>query len=108
MDRDAAGAILTVDLAALRANYRTLDAASGQATCGAVVKANAYGLGLEPVARALHQAGCRHFFVAHLGEGEALTLEVLEKTLRDGGAGTVLVPEGPPHACGDECLWLRA
>ncbi len=72
MDRDAAGAILSVDLEAFQANYRTLDAASGGAICGAVVKANAYGLGLGPAAKALHAAGCRHFFVAHLGEGEAL------------------------------------
>jgi alanine racemase len=37
-----------------------------------VVKANAYGLGAVPVARALSAAGCRHFFVAHLSEGMAL------------------------------------
>jgi alanine racemase len=36
------------------------------------VKANAYGLGAVQVARALHAAGCRHFFVAHLSEGMAL------------------------------------
>ena len=91
MDRDAAGAILTVDLNALQANYRILDEASGSATCGAVVKANAYGLGIGPVARALHRAGCRHFFVAHLGEGEALRAlldDVEIQVLHGANAGT--------------------
>jgi alanine racemase len=37
-----------------------------------VVKANAYGLGIAPVAKALLGAGCRTFFVAHLSEGEIL------------------------------------
>lgn len=42
------------------------------AECGAAVKADAYGLGLEPVAKALYTAGTRTFFVAHLSEGVAL------------------------------------
>ena len=33
-----------------------------------MVKANAYGLGVDRVAPALYEAGCRHFFVAHLAE----------------------------------------
>jgi alanine racemase len=37
-----------------------------------VVKADAYGLGAAPVARALAAAGCRHVFVAHLAEGIAV------------------------------------
>ncbi|MFO0998350.1 MAG: alanine racemase [Alphaproteobacteria bacterium] len=40
--------------------------------CAAVVKADAYGLGLAEVAPALAAAGCTTFFVAHLGEGVAL------------------------------------
>ena len=36
------------------------------------MKADAYGLGLAPVARTLVQAGCRTFFVATAGEGRAL------------------------------------
>lgn len=43
-----AGAVLTIDLAALVANWRTLQTVCGDAECGAVVKADAYGLGLEP------------------------------------------------------------
>ena len=37
---------------------------------GAVVKANAYGLGAVEVVPALADAGCRHFYVAHTSEGE--------------------------------------
>ncbi|ACB96670.1 alanine racemase [Beijerinckia indica] len=63
-----AGAILTIDLAAIVANWQTLQAVSGT-ECGAVVKADAYGLGLHPVVKALYEAGCRTFFVAHAFEG---------------------------------------
>ncbi|MFN3672738.1 MAG: alanine racemase [Bosea sp. (in: a-proteobacteria)] len=61
-------ATLTVDLGALAANWRKLEALAGSET-GAVVKANAYGVGIEPAVTALAGAGCRSFFVAHLGEG---------------------------------------
>lgn len=67
-----AGAILTVDLAAIAANYRLLDAGTPGALCAAVVKADAYGLGAAQVAPVLEQAGARHFFVAHVDEGLAL------------------------------------
>ncbi|WP_026606913.1 alanine racemase [Methylocapsa acidiphila] len=67
-----AGCVLTVDLSALVANWRTLQTVCGEAECGAAVKADAYGLGLEPVAKALHDAGCRTFFVAHVFEGRTL------------------------------------
>ena len=64
----AYGGVLTVDLAALRGNYRILrKAAPGSAVAG-VVKADAYGLGAVPVTQALLAEGCRHFFVAHLFE----------------------------------------
>jgi alanine racemase len=69
---DRAGALLTIDLAAIRANYRLLRERLNGATCAAVVKADAYGLGARPVATALVDADCRHFFVAHLDEGVAL------------------------------------
>lgn len=65
----AVGAVLTIDLAAIAANYRLLRSRSGSALCGAVVKADAYGLGVARVAPTLLAAGCRHFFVAHLQEG---------------------------------------
>lgn len=67
-DAATAGAILTVDLGALVANWRALGARAGT-EAGAVVKANAYGIGIEPAVTALARAGCRSFFVAHLSEG---------------------------------------
>ena len=62
-------AVLTIDLGAIAANWRQLAAAGRMA---GVVKADGYGLGAAPVARALRDAGCRDFFVAHLAEGMAL------------------------------------
>jgi alanine racemase len=68
-----AGALLTVDLDAIATNYRLLSGYLGPSTeCGAVVKADAYGLGLGPVAGALWAAGCRSFFVALTQEGLSL------------------------------------
>jgi alanine racemase len=86
---DRAGAHLTVDLAALAENWRILKSRAA-ATCdmGAVVKADAYGLGLEPVARTLQAAGCKTFYVAHLDEGLGLRAIL--------GAGPrVIVMHGP-------------
>jgi alanine racemase len=79
VDNDAtrrAGAILSVDLAAIAANWRGLrDAgrADGrQVDCAAVLKADAYGTGATIVGPRLAAAGCRQFFVAHIEEGIAL------------------------------------
>jgi alanine racemase len=65
-------AILTIDLDALGANYRRLRDLASPAECAAVVKADAYGLGMAQAAPALARAGCRTFFVATLGEAMAL------------------------------------
>ena len=62
---------LTVALDALAANYRMFRARSPDGI-GAVVKANAYGLGMAPIARHLAEEGCRRFFVATEDEGLAL------------------------------------
>ncbi len=62
--------LLSVDLAALVGNWRRLASTAGAAECGAVVKADGYGLGQAAVMRALAEAGCRTFFVANLLEGE--------------------------------------
>lgn len=61
---------LSIDLDAVAANWRALDAqsASGVET-GAVVKANGYGLGADRVAATLARAGARKFFVATTEEG---------------------------------------
>ncbi len=63
---------LEVDIGAIIANYRLLQQRHVTHSIAAVVKANAYGLGMEAVSSALHSAGCRSFFVATLGEGIAL------------------------------------
>ncbi len=72
MPASCADAVLTIDLSAVAANYRALAKAAKGAECGAVVKADAYGLGVKPVAKALATAGAKTFFVAHLEEGIAL------------------------------------
>src|SRR5262249_18853095 len=64
-----AGGILTIDLGPIQSNYRPLWARVTPAECAAVVKADAYGCGLEPVVRALSRSNCKTFFVAHLAEG---------------------------------------
>jgi alanine racemase len=67
-----AGAILTVDLDAIAANYRLLAGRAAGAVAAGVMKADAYGLGMAQVAPALVRAGCRVFFTAHLEEGMRL------------------------------------
>jgi len=67
---------LTIDLAAVAANWRLLRQTVAPAECAAVVKADAYGLGAAPVVRALADAGCRTFFVATLEEAVALRLQL--------------------------------
>jgi alanine racemase len=67
-----AGARLTIDLAALAANWSLLARHADTAEAAAVLKADAYGIGLEPAARALSGVGCRTFFVALPGEGVRL------------------------------------
>lgn len=65
-----ATATLTIDLDAIAANWRALDRMTGAGVqTAAVVKADAYGLGVTRVARALAQAGARRFFVAYAEEG---------------------------------------
>ena len=65
-------AVLTIDLDALAANYRHLRDLAAPAECAAVVKADAYGLGMAKAAPALWRSGCRTFFVATLTEAEEL------------------------------------
>lgn len=63
---------LTIDLSALADNWRAMARRSGAARTAAVLKADAYGIGLEPAARTFHMAGARDFFVATPAEGAAL------------------------------------
>jgi alanine racemase len=69
ISRNETQAILTVDLGALVANWRLLAKRVAPARCAAVVKADAYGIGIEAAVPALAAAGCTVFFVAHPSEG---------------------------------------
>lgn len=84
-----AGAVLSVDLQAIRANWRLLRDSAAGAVCAAVMKADAYGLGMAMVAPALAGEGCRVFFTAHLDEGMRL------RPLLPADA-TIYVLHGPP------------
>ncbi|WP_348645007.1 alanine racemase, partial [Methylobacterium sp. WL18] len=95
--RPHAGAMLTVDLDAIAANYRLLSRRLGTAECAAVLKADAYGLGAARVAPILSAAGCRTFFVAHLDEGIAL-----RRYVPRGAAVRIL--HGAPRGAEAECL----
>jgi alanine racemase len=67
-----AGAVLSINLGAVRANYRILRDKLAGKPCAAAVKADAYGLGVAEVAKALSKEGCDVFFVADMNEGVAL------------------------------------
>ena len=84
---------LRIDEAALADNWRALDRLSGNASAGAAVKADAYGLGARQAVPVLASAGCRDFFVAHwsevaplLGLVPANAISVLHGPLTDADA----------------------
>jgi alanine racemase len=62
---------LTIDRSALQSNWRWLQDRAG-VPAGAAVKADGYGLGAREAVQALHQAGCRDFFVSIWAEADAL------------------------------------
>jgi alanine racemase len=72
---------LAVDLKALCSNYRLLRARHERQSCSAVVKANAYGLGVAEVSKALWREGCREFFVATLVEATELRTILPQATI---------------------------
>ncbi|MDD3445177.1 MAG: alanine racemase [Zavarzinia sp.] len=86
---------LIIDLDAIAENWRRMAALAAPARAGAAVKGDGYGLGAAKVAPALHAAGCRTFFVAHLGE--ALALRPLLS--RD---AAIFVLHGIPPGCAGE------
>lgn len=92
-----AGALLSIDLEAIAHNWRTLSARLNSAACAAVVKADAYGLGAGRVGAALYAVGCRHFFVAHLGEGINLRPALPADA-------TIYVMHGVPPGAEAECV----
>ncbi|MEL7274365.1 MAG: alanine racemase [Pseudomonadota bacterium] len=77
---DLAGGRLTINLGALVRNWQKLAKLAEPAECGAVVKANAYGCGIEQVVPALWGAGCRTFFVAVTSEGQRVKAVAPEAT----------------------------
>ena len=80
-DEASASAILTIDLGALVANWLRLREMSQRAECAAVVKADAYGLGMEQAASALSRAGCKTFFVATIAEAGSLRALLPDATI---------------------------
>jgi alanine racemase len=72
------GGQLSIDLGALARNWRALDKVSAGALTAVVVKADAYGVGIEMASKALHAAGARFFFVATPDEGMAVRAAVPE------------------------------
>jgi len=84
---DRASGILEIDLGAIQKNWRFLQGKVGKSVqCAAVVKADGYGLGAVPVAKALATEGCKTFFVATLEEALALreTLKTAEIVVLNG------------------------
>lgn len=61
---------VTIDLAQIADNWQSLARLVHPAECGAVVKADAYGLGAARVIPALSDAGCSTFFIATPSEAE--------------------------------------
>lgn len=75
---ETAGGLLTIDLAAVEANWRHLSGLASGVPCAGVVKADAYGVGAVEVTMRLLASGCRTFFVAQFVE--ALELKPLLPT----------------------------
>ena len=80
MDPEAGG-ILTIDLDAIVSNWQELARRAMPSECAAVIKADGYGCGIEPVARALARVGCRTFFVADLTEARQVRAVVSEPVI---------------------------
>jgi alanine racemase len=95
-DANQAGAILSIDLGAIRENYRILRSRLTRGRCAAVVKANGYGLGAARVARALMEDGCDTFFVAHVAEGIELERSI-------GWDVEIYVLNGVPPGAEEQC-----
>lgn len=91
---------LEVDLATLRANYRKIVKAVAPCHVIAILKANAYGLGVHPVARALADCGVAGFGVAE--PYEALSLLDLGRPIQI--MGSVMTDELAALVAGDVIL----
>jgi alanine racemase len=76
-----AGGILTIDLSAIHANYRMIAGRVLPGDCAAVVKADAYGCGIDQVTETLARAGCRTFFTANLDEARRVRAKTREAVI---------------------------
>jgi alanine racemase len=76
-----AGGTLTIDLTAIEANWKSLARRAMPSECAAVIKADGYGCGIEPVATILAKAGCKTFFVADLHEARRVRAVVPEPVI---------------------------
>jgi len=65
-------AIANINIENLRQNYHLISSRAGSAKIMAVVKANAYGHGLDLISTALFEEGCRDFSVTDANEGREL------------------------------------
>ena len=101
--------VLSIDLDQLAENWKTLQDMVSPAQCASVVKANAYGLGVEHVTPALEAAGCRAFFVATLQEAQKVrtlsanaTIYVLDGLLPGAAASLAQIRAVPVLASMEE------
>lgn len=72
---------LKIDHEALAANWHALNRLSGQASAGAAVKADCYGLGVAQCLPVLREAGAQQFFVAHWSEVAAVARHVPARSI---------------------------
>jgi alanine racemase len=94
------GGTLTIDLAAIAANWQALTRQLLTVECAAVVKANGYGLGLKPVVAALAKAGCKTFFVADVAEARIVRAQAKQ--------ATIYVLHGFTQQCAESFIELAA
>jgi alanine racemase len=112
----SATGVITIDLGQLVANWRALAELVAPAECGAVVKADAYGLGAGRVIPALWSAGCRTFFIATPDEAAAArrfapaaTIYALDGLVAGATADLISAAAIPVLCSLDEiCAWVQA
>ena len=73
--------ILNISLKDIKSNWIALNNAS-HGKAAAVIKANAYGMGMLKVAQTLIEAGCNYFYVANLDEGIQLRKEFKSENIK--------------------------
>jgi alanine racemase len=72
--------VLKINLTAIASNWDKL-AKHTDAECAAVVKGNAYGCGIDPIAGALARTGCKTFFVSNLPEAKRVRAAAPNSTI---------------------------